>query len=275
MERIEDEVLRDLGFSAAAESRLIGAVADALEDSFAGEAEFLEQIAAESGWVKGILGGLGSLWGGFKQSLGLGPPTLRSPVLPYVPPPQLTAGVPVVQAPPPTSVPASQQQQPAEWLTGGFVPRPPSSDTEPPTLRSPTFPSQPTKPGSDKQSFDAFEAVLEAALQEDALDAAAPVLAGVALKRGMPHVAALPSPLRRHMVAAVANAMRTLGHRSAPQNVRAIPGLLRFLSRAMAQRGLPLRALPQAIPRQAARLANRPDLIAKFAAARPPSRGQT
>jgi hypothetical protein len=271
--------LRDLGFNAGAESRLIGAVADALEDAFAGEEEFLEEIAAESGWVKKILGRLGRLWGGVKHSLGLGPPpappTQRSPVLPNVPPPQLTAHVPVVQAPPPSAVPSSQQQQLAGWLTGGLAPRPPSGGAEPPTLRSPTFPLPPSKPGSDKQSFDAFEAVLEAALQEDALDAAAPVLAGVALKRGMPHVAALPSPLRRHMVAAVANAMRTLGHRSAPQNVRAIPGLLRFLSRAMAQRGLPLRALPQAIPRQAARLANRPDLIAKFAAARPPSRGQT
>ncbi len=196
MKRIEDEVLRDLRLRASAGGGLVRAAAHALESEFSGEEDFVEQIAEESGGLGGFLGGL---WNRAKQLLGRSPPpappTLRSAVLLPAPPPA------PAQPPTPAAAPPSDQQL-ARWLAGGLVPRGSAAAKAPPTLRSPTFPSQPPKPGNRRESADVF-----------------------------------------------------------------VPGLLRILHQVTAQRGQPLRTLPQAIPRQAARLADRPDLIARFARA--------
>ncbi|HEX9323158.1 MAG TPA: hypothetical protein VF913_13705 [Xanthobacteraceae bacterium] len=261
MKRIEDEVLRDLRLRASAGGGLVRAAAHALESEFSGEEDFVEQIAEESGGLGGFLGGL---WNRAKQLLGRSPPpappTLRSAVLLPAPPPA------PAQPPTPAAAPPSDQQL-ARWLAGGLVPRGSAAAKAPPTLRSPTFPSQPPKPGNRRESADVFEAVLEAAIESDAFHASVPVLAGVALKRAIPQVSQLPALVRGQLVAASADAMRMLAQRSTPHDVRAMPGLLRILHQVTAQRGQPLRTLPQAIPRQAARLADRPDLIARFARA--------
>src|SRR5262245_22623650 len=271
MERVENEVLRDLRMTASTDGGIVGAVADALEDAWIGEEELLAEIAAESGGLKGWFG---QLWGRVRQVLGgqKAPPTLRSAVLSPASPPQLPAGAPSSPPSPasPSAVPSPQQQQLAGWLTGDLVPRRPPGDDGPPTLRSPTFPSPPTRGRKRGESADVFEAVLEAAIEEDVFEASAPVLAGVALKRAIPQIANLPDPMRRQMIATVATAMRMLARRSSPHAVRAVPALLRGLHRATAQRGGAMQGLRQAIPRHAALLAGGARRIARLAAGRPP-----
>jgi hypothetical protein len=270
MERIEDEVLRDLHITASTEGGMIRVVADALEDAAIDEEAFLDRIAVESGGLRGLFGKLGSLWSRAKQLLGgspQAPPTLRSAVIPPAPPPQLGAGSPSTPRPP-----TAEQKQLANWLTGGLVPRPPSIGDAPPTLRSRTDPGASQTRRRRRETTDAFEAVLEAAVEMDLFEASTPVLAGMALRRAIPQVAGMPGPVRRQMIAAVANAMRVLARRSAPHHVRALPGLLRGIHRARKRRRLPLRGLTRAVPRQAAQLASQPDLIARFTAAGPPSR---
>jgi hypothetical protein len=271
MEPIANEVLRDLRMTASRDGGIVGVVADALEDASIGEEELLAEIAAESGGLTALFG---RLWDRVKQVLrgsAKAPPTLRSAVLPPASPPQLTAGIPSSRLSPasPSAVPSPQQQQLANWLTGDLVPRRPPAHNGPPTLRSPTFPPQPTRRRKRGESADVFEAVLEAAIEEDVFEASAPVLAGVALKRAIPQVANLPDPMRRQMIATAATAMRMLAQRSSPHAVRAMPALLGGLHRAMAQRGGAMQGLRQAIPRHAALLAGRPDLIARFAGAAP------
>jgi hypothetical protein len=120
MERIEDEVLRDLHITASTEGGMIRVVADALEDAAIDEEAFLDRIAVESGGLRGLFGKLGSLWSRAKQLLGgspQAPPTLRSAVIPPAPPPQLGAGSPSTPRPP-----TAEQKQLANWLTGGSCP---------------------------------------------------------------------------------------------------------------------------------------------------------
>src|SRR5215217_3065729 len=52
MERIEDEVLRDLHITASTEGGMIRVVADALEDAAIDEEAFLDRIAVESGGLR-------------------------------------------------------------------------------------------------------------------------------------------------------------------------------------------------------------------------------
>ena len=231
---------------------MIRVVADALEDGAIDEEAFLDRIAVESGGLRGLFGKLGSLWSRAKQLLGgspQAPPTLRSAVLPPAPPPQLGAGSP--STPPPPTV---EQKRLADWLTAGLVPRPPSGGDAPPTLRSRTDPGASPTRRKRGETTDAFEAVLEAAIEIDLFEASTPVLAGVALRRAIPQVASLPDPVRQQMIAAVANAMRVLARRSTPHDVRALPGLLRGVHRAGKRRKLPLRDLARVIPRHAAQL---------------------
>jgi hypothetical protein len=115
--------------------------------------------------------------------------------------------------------------------------------------------------------FDGYEAVIEAAIEEDELEAAAPVLAGLAIKRLLSQVSAMPPALRQRLVAGLSQAVQAMTQQSGAQGARAAQGLLQSVGRVAQQKGLPAQALAPALQRLAPGIARRPDLIARFAAA--------
>ena len=301
---IGNAFMRDDGLE---DELLIDAVASAFESDPASEAEFIEQVAGESGGLSGALGGLGRLWGALTRLRGgraLPPrtPTGQTPMLP--PPPTVPPGPPYDQpiprppklpsgpaefefsemaledlyerdgppssgsAPtprpwgsglppqfPPTlrsGAPAPQRTQLAQWLVGGLVPR-----------------GSPAARAMRIDPFDGFEAVLEAAIEADEIEAAAPVLAGLAVRRAVPQARQMPRESRRRLVAAVTKALRQLVARSGAAGARATPALVQSVGRIADFKGLPPNALPPAISRNAAFLASRPDLIRRLAAIAP------
>jgi hypothetical protein len=108
--------------------------------------------------------------------------------------------------------------------------------------------------------LDAMEDLLDYAEDEDAIDAAAPVIAGLTIRRTVPGVSRLPRPARRQLVRSVTQATRAVARRQGPQAARAVPGVVRTVQTAVRQGRIPPRAAPQAIQRTAAQVARNPQL---------------
>ncbi|MDD5321107.1 MAG: hypothetical protein PHD43_10945 [Methylococcales bacterium] len=106
--------------------------------------------------------------------------------------------------------------------------------------------------------FDTMEDLFDFAEDEDAIDAAAPVIAGLTIRRTMPGVSRLPRPARRQLVRSVTRATRAVARRQGPQAARAVPGVVRTVQSAVRQGRIPPRAAPQAIQRAATRVARSP-----------------
>jgi hypothetical protein len=113
--------------------------------------------------------------------------------------------------------------------------------------------------------FDTMEDLFDFAEDEDAIDAAAPVIAGLTIRRMMPGVSRLPRPARRRLVRSVTQATRTVARRQGPQAARAVPAVVRGVQTAVRQRRIPPRAAPQAIQRTAARVAGSPAVARRLA----------
>lgn len=93
--------------------------------------------------------------------------------------------------------------------------------------------------------FDTMEDLFDFAEDEDAIDAAAPVIAGLTIRRTMPGVSRLPRPARRQLVRSVTRATRAVSRR---------------------QGRIPPRAAPQAIQRAATRVARSLQAMRQMAA---------
>jgi hypothetical protein len=117
--------------------------------------------------------------------------------------------------------------------------------------------------GADE--FEAFDDLVDLAEEEDNIDAAAPVAAGLAVRKLMPAVARLPRQQRRQIVKSVSRAIRTVAHRHGPRAARAVPKVLKAVQRAVRQHRIPGRALPRAVHRAALRLAHRPRTLRRLA----------
>ncbi|MGQ0501751.1 MAG: hypothetical protein ACT4P0_03935 [Panacagrimonas sp.] len=120
--------------------------------------------------------------------------------------------------------------------------------------------------GADE--FEAIDALVEE-FDEEALDAAAPVVAGLALRRAVPNVARMPRPARRRLVRAVSQATRTAVRRQGAPAARAVTRVVRTAARAAQARRIAPRTLPQVVRRVTQQVLQRP------AAARPLSRPLT
>jgi hypothetical protein len=113
--------------------------------------------------------------------------------------------------------------------------------------------------------FDTMEDLFDFAEDEDAIDAAAPVIAGLTIRRTMPGVSRLPRPARRQLVRSVTRATRVVARRQGAQAARAVPGVVRTVQTAVRQGRIPPRAAPQAIQRTAARVARSPQAARQMA----------
>ena len=121
--------------------------------------------------------------------------------------------------------------------------------------------------GADE--FAALDEMLEFAEDEHAVDAAAPVIAGLTIRTIMPRAARLNRATRRQLVRSVSQSTRALARRQGPQAVRAVPRVVQAVQRTAQRHRMPAQQLPQAVRRAAARVASNPNLVRRLA--RPPS----
>ena len=117
----------------------------------------------------------------------------------------------------------------------------------------------------EADDFEALEDLFDLAETEDAIDAAAPFVSAVALRTAMPNISRLPRQTRRQLVSSVSQATRTLARRQGPAAARAVPRIVRGVSRTVAQRGLPARSVAPAVRRAAARVAQSPRTVRRLA----------
>lgn len=120
---------------------------------------------------------------------------------------------------------------------------------------------------------DEMEALDEMlAFAEDNLDAAAPVIAGLTIRRTMRGASSLPRQTRANLVRSVTRATQTLARRQGPQAARAVPAVVRTVQNAVRQQRIPARAVPQVIQRAATRVASNPTTVRRMAAQVPLAR---
>ena len=113
--------------------------------------------------------------------------------------------------------------------------------------------------------LDALDAVIDFAEEEGAIDAAAPVVAGLAVRRAAPAVARAPQAVRAPVVRAATQAARTLMRRAGPQAARVVPPLIRSAIRVLRRRRLPIRALAVGVRRIAQRVTRNPGMVRQLA----------
>ncbi|MGZ8190289.1 MAG: hypothetical protein ACXWTS_03570 [Methylococcaceae bacterium] len=114
--------------------------------------------------------------------------------------------------------------------------------------------------------FEMMEDMFDLADDEYMLDAAAPVMAGLALRQSMPNISQLPRPARQQLVHSVTQATRTVAARQGGQAARAVPAVVRTVQTAVRQRRIQPQATAQAITRTAARIARSPQLTRQMVA---------
>jgi hypothetical protein len=122
--------------------------------------------------------------------------------------------------------------------------------------------------GADE--FEAFEEMVDFAEEEDAVDAAAPALATLAIHNAMPREAArLSQPARRQLIRTTTQATQALARQQGPQAARAITPILQQARRAVRQRRLPPRALPQAVQQISRSVLRNPRLLRRLIRSNP------
>ena len=121
--------------------------------------------------------------------------------------------------------------------------------------------------GADE--FVALEDMLAFAEDEQAVDAAAPVIAGLTIRTVMPRTARLDRASRRQLVRSVSQSARTLARRHGPRATRAVPRVVQAVQRTAQRRRMPIRQLPQAVRRTTARVASNPALVRQLTGSQP------
>lgn len=116
--------------------------------------------------------------------------------------------------------------------------------------------------GADE--FEAFDDFVDG-LDEEALDAAAPVLAGMVIRRALPGVARAARPVRRAAVRAVTRAVRTAVRRQGPQAARAVARAVRATRRIVQRRRLPARQAVRVAQRATRQVVRRPQVVQRLA----------
>jgi len=113
--------------------------------------------------------------------------------------------------------------------------------------------------GADE--FDALEDVFEEAEADNAIDAAAPIIAGLTIRSRMPGIARAPQGVRRQLVRSVAQATRTIARRQGPRAARVMPAVVGRVQQAVRRRAIAPRRVPAAVRQMAQRVARNPRLI--------------
>jgi len=111
--------------------------------------------------------------------------------------------------------------------------------------------------GADE--FDALDEVFDELEGDDAIDAAAPVVAGLALRSRMPGIAQAPRHLRQQMVRSAAQATRRVAaQQGIPTARHALSGAVQRVQQAVRRRAISPRQAPQALRQLGQRAARNP-----------------
>lgn len=119
----------------------------------------------------------------------------------------------------------------------------------------------------EADELDAIDGLIDIADEADAMDMAAPVVAGLAIRKAVPQVARLPHAPRKQLVKATAAATRHIARRHGPEAVAAMPAIVRHARRVAVRHGVPAQRLPHLVRRTAAKVAQSPHLVRRFARA--------
>jgi hypothetical protein len=119
----------------------------------------------------------------------------------------------------------------------------------------------------EADELDAFEGMIDIADEADSFDAAAPVAAALAIRKAVPQAARLPHAQRKQLVKATAAATRHVARRHGPTAAAAVPAIVKHARRVAVQRGAPARQLPHLVRQTAAKVAQSPQLVRRFARA--------
>jgi hypothetical protein len=119
----------------------------------------------------------------------------------------------------------------------------------------------------EADEFDAFDAMIDVADEADSFDLAAPVVAGLAIRKAVPQAPLLPPEHRKQLVKATAAATRHIARRHGPAAAAALPAIVKHARRVAVQRGAPARRLPHLVRQTAAKVAQSPQLVRRFARA--------
>ncbi|MDX2097636.1 MAG: hypothetical protein SFW36_07650 [Leptolyngbyaceae cyanobacterium bins.59] len=119
--------------------------------------------------------------------------------------------------------------------------------------------------GADE--FEALDEMLAFAEAEDAVDAAAPIIAGLTIRTIMPRAARLNRTTRRQLVQSVRRSAQTLSRQQGARSIRAIPRVIQAVERTAQRRRIPARQLPQAVRQATASVARNPRLVSRLARA--------
>ncbi len=116
--------------------------------------------------------------------------------------------------------------------------------------------------GADE--FEAFDELVDG-MDDDAIDAAAPVLAGIAIRRALPAIARAAAPIRRQAVRQVTQAIRTATRRAGAPGARAVARVVGQARRAVAQRRVAPRQVGAVVRRITQRVVARPQVLRRLA----------
>lgn len=117
----------------------------------------------------------------------------------------------------------------------------------------------------EADELDALDAMIDMADDADAFDAAAPVAAGLAIRKGLPNVARMPHPQRKQLVQATTAAARHVARHHGPEAVAALPAIVAAARKHAVRHGLPAHQLPHLVRQTAAKVARSPHLVRRAA----------
>jgi hypothetical protein len=114
--------------------------------------------------------------------------------------------------------------------------------------------------------MDALDELADYADDDEAMDALAPAVAGLAIRSAVKNVARLPHPQRKQLVQAVTAATRHVARTHGPRVAAATaPGIVHHARRMAVRQGLPASRLPQLVKRTAAAAVRSPQAVRKLA----------
>lgn len=112
--------------------------------------------------------------------------------------------------------------------------------------------------------FEAIDALVDLAEEEDLIDAAAPAIATMAVHGTMPQAARLPQATRQQLVRATTQTTQAIARQQGPQAARVVPAVVQTAQRMARQQGAPPTALPRYIQRLGQRLSRNPQMIRRL-----------
>jgi hypothetical protein len=116
----------------------------------------------------------------------------------------------------------------------------------------------------EADELDAIDGLIDIADDAEALDTAAPVVAGLAIRKAVPNVARMPRGQRKQLVKATSAAARHIARRHGPEAAAAMPAIVSAARRNAVRQGVPSHQLPQLVRRTAAKVSRSPRLVRRF-----------